>query len=131
MLVKNLLLTEIVRVSESELKYKIFDLDSGESFEIVDELNHPYDYRFIRGIFADNVRTPFKDDVRFFNQIIRKNPLFFNAVYLKIDDEGFIQTPMTVEDIAVIPNVDARGFVICKDALMSVSTSLDNLIGDI
>ena len=129
MLLKQLLLTEIIEISKSEWKYKIIFLDSLNEFEITETFENPKNYGFIRSIFTDNVMMPFKTDVKFLNRLIKNNPLFFNAVYLKKDDEGLLMTPMTVDDIAIIPNVQARGFARCKDAINGLTLSIDNLNG--
>ena len=129
MLLKELLLTDIVEVSENELKYVIMDLNSYEIFHIIDNVGNKPNYQFLLNIFADNVKTPIKKDVKTFQRLIRKNPLFFNAVYLKNDCDGSIQIPRTVDDIAIIPNVEARGFAWCKEQLVYIGMNIVDLKG--
>ena len=129
MLLKELLLTEIVEVSAKELKYKIMDLNSYETFSIIDNVGDKPNYRFILNILADNAIAPHKNDVKTFQRLIRKNPLFFNAVYLKTNDKGFIQNPMTTDDLAIIPNGQVRGLTRCKEQIQCIYMSMDNLKG--
>ena len=117
MLLKNLLLTEIVKVSKSQYEYTIIDLDTLDSFKITDEwVTHQRtskvtESQFIKDVMADNGK-----------HLIRC-PLFFNAVYLKKDDNKIVQIPMTTDDLAIIPNGQVRG-------LNRIANAIDNLKGE-
>lgn len=133
MLLKELLLTDIAEVSENELKYKVMDLNTYKTFTIFDRMEDKPNYQFIFNIFLDNAIMPPKRDVKTFQRLIRKNPLYFNAVYLVDGCIEDINDPIPlcndVEDFAIIPNVEARGFARCKEQLHQLHMSIENLKG--
>lgn len=130
MLLKELLLTDIVEDSDYWLTYEIVDLNTCRTFHMFDKMENKPNYQFIVNIFLDNAIMPLKRDVKTFQRLIRKNPLYFNAVYLLSNDPDD-QIPMytDIEDFAIIPNVEARGFARCKEQLQIISKSIENLKG--
>ena len=125
---KNLMIYEVIEVSKNELKYKIMDLDSIVTFEIVDTLSNPNDKSFIKSILADN-GISFADGSYSINRInmrIEKNPLIFEAVYLTKGSK----VPESTKDLVIIPNTTTRALLHCKDMLRSISLSIDNINGE-
>ena len=128
MLLNEFLLTDIIEVSETELKYKVMDLKSYETFYIWDKYEKKPNYQFIKNILLDNAIMPIKNDVKTFQRIVRNSPLYFNAVYLKyVDDQ--ISLHNAIEDFAIIPNAEARGFARCKEQLQYICMSIEELKG--
>lgn len=113
----NLLLISIEKISESEFKYKLINLDSLKPFEITDiwitgeYVPKARASNFLKDILADNQKTVSNEiDIT----INRLCPLYFKGVFLN-------KNPMTASDIAIIPDVTARG-------LNKIANSMSNLI---
>lgn len=124
--IKNLLLTEIEKVSDNEFKYKLIDLDLLNPFEIYDKwilsdnLTEPRATQFLKDICVDNGK-PFTDSIVLFN---KKCPLYFQGVYLN-------NNPLIADDIVIIPNSEARGLYKINENLFELCRCVNNLKGEI